>query len=409
MHVEITWFPTNVYQDIFVTRGGQVKNSLTNKILKQTEMRTTVGTYLYVYFQATVNGRRKRITTGVHRLVCMAFHGTPEGYEKLDVNHKDTDKHNNNDWNLEWCTHSQNVKHAFQTGANKYALASRMTDLETGDIYEFISMKEVAEFFQLKHKKGFHIAANHTVKPYKSRYLFEITGDYHAQSRSSNSEVYCVDLRNSAFYRFENLTQLQLKTGLNAGSVKTVLASQEIRLFNGCVIAKVEDKERLFEYVSKITQCDIDQSVSDYLNNPSRNRMTNDHGWVVKNYITGDIREYRSTREVANLINISKLGSGNGKYDLKLYHGYSVKRLGDQRDFIDYSDDYVQLSLKKDVNGSKPIRVTDLISNTTEDWPSIGSFAKSVGLPGANRITQSLVEIKLNGQYSFEYLKIFNT
>ena len=45
----------------------------------------------------------------IHRLVASAFvDGEEEG---LDVNHKDLDTSNNNDWNLEWLTRDQNINH----------------------------------------------------------------------------------------------------------------------------------------------------------------------------------------------------------------------------------------------------------------------------------------------------------
>jgi len=53
----------------------------------------------------------------VHRLVAMAFHPNPENKET--VNHKDGNKENNNENNVEWSTRSENVQHAFDTGLNK--------------------------------------------------------------------------------------------------------------------------------------------------------------------------------------------------------------------------------------------------------------------------------------------------
>ncbi len=53
-------------------------------------------------------------TIRIHRLICMAFY--PNSENKTDVNHKDGNKKNNNAENLEWCTRSENIKHAFATG-----------------------------------------------------------------------------------------------------------------------------------------------------------------------------------------------------------------------------------------------------------------------------------------------------
>ena len=62
------------------------------------------------YMRAQVGGRPR----AVHRLVMVTFHGPrPEG---MEVNHKDGDKLNNRQDNLEYTTRSKNMKHAFANG-----------------------------------------------------------------------------------------------------------------------------------------------------------------------------------------------------------------------------------------------------------------------------------------------------
>lgn len=53
-------------------------------------------------------------TYKVHRLVLQAFGANPQG--KPQVNHIDNDKSNNSVDNLEWCTNTENTRHAIKTG-----------------------------------------------------------------------------------------------------------------------------------------------------------------------------------------------------------------------------------------------------------------------------------------------------
>lgn len=71
----------------------------------------------YTYYMVSNYGRgrnhQKQIT--VHRLVMTTF----KGDSKLDINHVDGNKFNNHISNLEYITHSDNLKHAFKTGIHR--------------------------------------------------------------------------------------------------------------------------------------------------------------------------------------------------------------------------------------------------------------------------------------------------
>lgn len=85
-----------------VSNEGRIKSLRSGRILKPW-LNCATG-----YPQVRIGGRKKH---SVHRLVACAFLGE---FPDLFVNHKDGSRTNNNVENLEWVTHSGNMKHAHQ-------------------------------------------------------------------------------------------------------------------------------------------------------------------------------------------------------------------------------------------------------------------------------------------------------
>ena len=148
------------YPNYFVTKEGLVFSSKTNKFLKfsyDQQGYQRVGLYV---------GNYKSKTIKVHRLVAETFIDNIEN--KKDVNHIDGNKANNNIFNLEWCTRSENIKHAFKNGLSKISenqknrfiqmtksqilannpAARKLINTETGEIFDTI--KEVLPLVKLK-------------------------------------------------------------------------------------------------------------------------------------------------------------------------------------------------------------------------------------------------------------------
>lgn len=78
--------------------------------------RNRKGTEYQIINLSKLDGKKR--TFRVHRLIMMAFKPV-ENMDKLEVNHLDGNKKNNKLENLEWCTASENQKHAFKTGLQK--------------------------------------------------------------------------------------------------------------------------------------------------------------------------------------------------------------------------------------------------------------------------------------------------
>lgn len=86
---------------------------------KQLVPRTDGKGYIRIQLQSTKsNGRR--IEVAVHRLICWEFNGPYPDDEHALVNHKDGIKNHNIPENLEWCSNSENIQHAIDTGLLQY-------------------------------------------------------------------------------------------------------------------------------------------------------------------------------------------------------------------------------------------------------------------------------------------------
>lgn len=99
------------------------------------------------------NGKSKNYL--VHRIIAKAFLPNPEN--KKDVNHKNGCKSDNNLSNLEWCTRSENVIHAFKNNLKKPSKGSKhgMSKLKEEDVLKIREMHpkfsklEIAEIFNV--------------------------------------------------------------------------------------------------------------------------------------------------------------------------------------------------------------------------------------------------------------------
>lgn len=130
----------NGYENYAVSNYGNVKNIRTGKILKP--INTPTG-----YLTVTLSKNNKKHTFRIHRLVAIYFIDNPENKEQ--VNHIDGNKHNNAVCNLEWCTHTENINHAFDNSLINTKKPVVITNINTGEEITFESTSECARFLNV--------------------------------------------------------------------------------------------------------------------------------------------------------------------------------------------------------------------------------------------------------------------
>lgn len=145
-----------------VSNTGKVRSTNYNKTGKTKELKQKIDKYGYCVVTLHINGKQKY--PSVHRLVAKAFIPNPNNLPQ--VNHKDTDKKNNNVSNLEWCTCSGNIKHAFDSGLKEKSIIHARNNIlkynesckkpitainiVNGEVIYFDSVKEASRILGIK-------------------------------------------------------------------------------------------------------------------------------------------------------------------------------------------------------------------------------------------------------------------
>lgn len=119
------------------SRTGFVKTPITDVKPRSNQ------TYLYVDLWRS----NKPYRTGVHRLLAATFKPSPVETSNYLINHKDGNGLNNALTNLEWCDHSKNIDHAYETGLRRDNVPVVLKHIKTGELLEFRSFHKCAEYF----------------------------------------------------------------------------------------------------------------------------------------------------------------------------------------------------------------------------------------------------------------------
>ncbi len=123
------WRDISGYPNYMISNLGRVWNAKFDRFLKPAII------HGYEYVDLCTNGERKQFQ--IHRLVADAF--IQYRIDAYNVNHDDGDKCYNYVDNLEWCTQSENVQHAYDTGLRLPPHMKAVRIIETNEMFQSIS------------------------------------------------------------------------------------------------------------------------------------------------------------------------------------------------------------------------------------------------------------------------------
>ena len=130
--------PIPNYPNYAIDENGNVWSLRFNKKLKPSDNRSG-------YMSVVLVADKKYHSKSVHRLYAQAY--LPNPNDLPCVNHINGNKTDNRLENLEWCTASHNIQHAYDTGLKKPSVVRIVLDTATGVFYE--SITEAAKYYNI--------------------------------------------------------------------------------------------------------------------------------------------------------------------------------------------------------------------------------------------------------------------
>ena len=105
----ISFYNIKDYDNYYISKCGKVLKLYKNQKIRLLKERICPKGYNILYLYKNSKGKNQR----VHRLVAQTFIQNTD--KKPHINHIDGNPLNNNVSNLEWCTHSENIRHSFKS------------------------------------------------------------------------------------------------------------------------------------------------------------------------------------------------------------------------------------------------------------------------------------------------------
>lgn len=201
----------------FITDSGNVYNENGKR------MKTWFSTDGYERIRLTSIEHKKRVNRTVHLLVAEAFlNGGKYTDNKLQVNHMDGIKSNNNVSNLELVTQTENVNHAHNNDLYTYDIAIKLYDSVLDKNMEFRSLRELSRYLNVSMNYIRPRIVISNFYPMYNRYKLDI--DYtnyinYVSTIKNNKVIYVYSYITNTLYTLTAYVQISILFGISYISV----------------------------------------------------------------------------------------------------------------------------------------------------------------------------------------------
>lgn len=177
-----------------------------------------------------------------HRVVAETFLGTPLGTKSEDyiVNHINGDKSDIRLENLEWCTSSENLIHAYESGLRKDKITVLVKNTDTDEVIKFRSLQECAKHFNSNGATIFnYVKASNKAKLRFSKYLIIKDGEEwpseidHGKVNGLPKSIYLLELNNGVEILYKSMSEVARMLEVSGSLLTKLLKSTGKASYNG--------------------------------------------------------------------------------------------------------------------------------------------------------------------------------
>lgn len=242
------------YSKYIINKDGVIKNIVTGKIKSWTVVKNSKESVRGGYVKtSSVNDAGLRVDLSRHRALCLTFKNYDKHPGLMIINHKNGI--GGDDWldNLEFCTYSENTKHAYDLGlySNKVVPVDCLNWI-TKEEFSFKSIQTCSDFLKEKYNFSNANLITHRLrygnnKKYKDGWRFKkkseewLTLNVNVGQTVLDRQVAAKDIFNDRMYLFSSIGNASRQSNINYGTIRTQCEEKTKVPFNGWQFRFIED------------------------------------------------------------------------------------------------------------------------------------------------------------------------